>query len=47
MVLRGFRAAGPVLDDGYAARRQAGLFPCFGLQAAINIAVNEPSTGKG
>ena len=39
MVLRGFRAAAQ-LDDGYARAAAAGLFSLFGLQAAINIAVN-------
>ena len=39
MVLRGFRAAAR-LDDGYARAAAAGLFCLFGLQAAINIAVN-------
>ena len=39
MVLRGFRAAAR-LDDGYARASAAGLFSLFGLQAAINIAVN-------
>ncbi|KCZ92754.1 cell cycle protein FtsW [Hyphomonas johnsonii MHS-2] len=39
MVLRGFRAAAR-LDDGYARAAAAGLFALFGLQAAINIAVN-------
>ena len=39
MVLRGFRAAAR-LEDGYARAAAAGLFSLFGLQAAINIAVN-------
>ena len=39
MVLRGFRAAAR-LDDGYARAAAAGLFTLFGLQAAINMAVN-------
>lgn len=39
LVLRGFRAAARV-QDGYARAASAGLFTLFGLQAAINLAVN-------
>ena len=39
MVLRGFRASAQV-EDGYARAASAGLFTLFGLQAAINLAVN-------
>ena len=39
LILRGFRAAARV-DDGYARAASAGLFTLFGLQAAINMAVN-------
>ncbi|MEZ5953346.1 MAG: putative peptidoglycan glycosyltransferase FtsW [Hyphomonas sp.] len=39
LVLRGFRAAAHV-HDGYARAASAGLFTLFGLQAAINLAVN-------
>jgi len=39
MVLRGFRASAWV-EDGYARAASAGLFTLFGLQAAINLAVN-------
>ena len=39
MVLRGFRASARV-EDGYARAASAGLFTLFGLQAAINLAVN-------
>ncbi|HPF23310.1 MAG TPA: putative peptidoglycan glycosyltransferase FtsW [Hyphomonas sp.] len=39
MVLRGFRASAHV-EDGYARAASAGLFTLFGLQAAINLAVN-------
>lgn len=38
-VLRGYRAAAR-LESGYARAASAGLFTLFGLQAAINIAVN-------
>jgi len=39
VIIRGFRASARV-DDGYARAASAGLFTLFGLQAAINIAVN-------
>jgi len=39
LILRGFRASSRV-EDGYARAAAAGLFTLFGLQAAINIAVN-------
>jgi cell division protein FtsW len=39
MILRGFRAAAQV-DDPYPRAAAAGLFTLFGLQAAINLAVN-------
>jgi cell division protein FtsW len=39
IVLRGFRASARV-EDGYARAASAGLFTLFGLQAAINLAVN-------
>ncbi len=39
MVLRGFRASSRT-GDPYARAASAGLFTLFGLQAAINIAVN-------
>lgn len=39
MVLRGFRASARV-EDSYARAASAGLFTLFGLQAAINLAVN-------
>ncbi len=39
IVLRGFRASAHV-EDGYARAASAGLFTLFGLQAAINLAVN-------
>ncbi len=39
LILRGFRASSR-LHDGYARAASAGLFTLFGLQAAINIAVN-------
>ena len=39
MLLRGFRASARV-EDGYARAASAGLFTLFGLQAAINLAVN-------
>ena len=39
MILRGFRAAART-EDSYARAAAAGLFTLFGLQAAINMAVN-------
>ena len=39
MILRGFRAAAGT-QDSYARAAAAGLFTLFGLQAAINMAVN-------
>jgi cell division protein FtsW len=39
MIVRGFRAAAR-LDDPFPRAAAAGLFTLFGLQAAINIAVN-------
>ncbi|MCA8899661.1 MAG: cell division protein FtsW [Hyphomonas sp.] len=39
LILRGFRASARV-EDGYARAAAAGLFTLFGLQAAINLAVN-------
>lgn len=39
MILRGFRAAARV-NDSFSRSAAAGLFTLFGLQAAINLAVN-------
>ncbi len=39
LIIRGFRAAARV-DDAYARAASVGLFTLFGLQAAINLAVN-------